>query len=432
MKTDKALCPLYNYLNTSDPENKEYYDLLRYVLDQRIYYYGSNFSHPYERYVSSLEMIKRKIFRKAYYYYVIFNSLFEKKKNKNIKIWSTAYFNLEDKINIDKYSVSSPPWIFSLKESSFNDCLFFKKLIKIKDKIDFSNVNELLNTCFYNDIEIFKTSIKEFVLKEDVKAVFLANDLGFFDKLIISVFKEIKRPTFLMIHGLPGVYGKIDNNRTDYLVVWGKSIKANYVEQGVDPNKIIVNGHPKYDVAIKIDLKHKFDDILVLPKSMNGAPMGDEYTLRDRGNCIYYMLMVQNVLRKLGVTFVRFRPHPSESIEWYLKQLDNSFFMPDYDTLDISLKKSTLVIGPTSTVFLESLIYGVNYIVFEPRLENGNCLSNFPVIAPFNGEDTKVPSAKTEKELYYNLSNNVTVDTSILKDYVETSFNPNLILDKIE
>ena len=91
-----------------------------------------------------------------------------------------------------------------------------------------------------------------------------------------------------------------------------------------------------------------------------------------------------------------------------------------------------MVIGPTSTVFLESLIYGVNYIVFEPRLENGNCLSNFPVIAPFNGEDTKVPSAKTEKELYYNLSNNVTVDTSILKDYVETSFNPNLILDKIE
>ena len=165
---------------------------------------------------------------------------------------------------------------------------------------------------------------------------------------------------------------------------------------------------------------------------MNGAPMGDEYSLGDRGNCIYYMLMIQNALKKIGVERVRFRPHPSESISWYLKYLDNDFFMPDTENLETSLKKSSLVIGPTSTVFLESLIYNINYIVFEPRLENGNCLSNYPVPAPFNGKTSKVPTAASEEELYFNITNEVKIDSSILKDYIDSSFESSLIFNKID
>lgn len=52
MKIDKSLSLLYNYFNYSDDKNKQYYDLIRYVLDRKIYYYGSNFKHPHERYVS--------------------------------------------------------------------------------------------------------------------------------------------------------------------------------------------------------------------------------------------------------------------------------------------------------------------------------------------------------------------------------------------
>lgn len=431
MKIDKSLCLLYNYFNYSDGQNREYYDLIRYVLDQKIYYYGNNFKHPHERHVSGYEEIKIKILRKGYDLFVKVNSVFPKKSDK-IKIWSSAYFDLPEKINNEKYCISKPPWNYSKKGNDLYNYDLYKKVKKVQDKLDFGNVNELIQQSFFEEIDSLKAYIKQYVLKEDIKAIFLANDLGFFDKLIIQIFKEINRPSFLLIHGLPGIYGSIDNNTTDYLVVWGEAIKQNYIDVGLNPNKIIVNGHPKYDIKIDRHLKFEFDDILVLPKSMPGAPMGDQYALSDRGNCIYYMLSIQNVLKKLGVSKVRFRPHPSEDPNWYLKYLDNGFFIRDMDCLETSLKRSSLIIGPTSTVFLESLLYGKNYVVYEPRLKNENGLDNLPVIPPFNGNNQKVPSAKTDEELFVILKNKHKVDLSILSEYIEPSFNPDLILEKIQ
>lgn len=430
MNENKAFCPFYNYLNDFDADNKYYYDLLRYVLDQKIYYYGENYKHPHERVISISDRVKIKLKHNALFLNVIINSILNNTEKRD-RIWSTAYFNIDKIIDFNKYDITAPPWFFSKKGLKLKNYRDFKKIIDIKKILDYGNVNQLLTKEFFDEVDKLKIIIKEIVIREDIKAVFLASDLGFFDKLIINIFKELGRPTFLFIHGLPGIYGKIDNNRTDFLVVWGSEIKKNYVDKGFKHQKIIVNGHPKYNLNSEIKLRHSLDNILVLPKSMNGAPMGDEYTLSDRGNSILYMIMIQNSLKKIGVKQVRFRPHPSESIKWYLKYLDNGFFKPDNESLDSSLNNSSLVIGPTSTVFIESLIYKVNYIVFEPRLSNGYCFSNFPVAKPFDGESVKVPTAKTEDELVFNIINSVKIDTSILDDYLENSFDPKIIIDRM-
>jgi hypothetical protein len=83
-------------------------------------------------------------------------------------------------------------------------------------------------------------------------------------------------------------------------------------------------------------------------------------------------------------------------------------------------------------VFLESLINGVSYLVYEPRLENGNGLDNNPVVAPFDGSNIKVPVAKSEDELLELIKQKSKVDLSILSDYIDPDFDAKIILEKIK
>ncbi|WP_293302832.1 hypothetical protein [Pedobacter sp. UBA4863] len=431
MQSDKSLCALYNYLNNSDVKNREYYDLLRYVLDQKIYFFGGNFKNPHERKISFRDKLKEKAITLTFAYFLKFNSKGKKSINK-IKIWSSAYFNVSDKFDGQEYLISPPPWIISKSFTQLSDHLLFKKVRSLQLKLIYADVKDLLTEHFFNEINEVKSAMKNFIIQKDIRALFLPNDLGFFEKLSIQIFKELDRPSFLLNHGLPGIYGSRDDNRTDYLVVWGEAIKQNYVNAGVNPDKILVNGHPKYNTTKIGNLKFDFDDILVLPKPLPGAPLGDTYSLSDRGNCIYYLLSLQNVLKKFGVSKVRLRPHPSENVDWYLKHLDNDFFFADMDDLETSLKRSSLVIGVTSTAFFEALLFGINYVVFEPRLENGNGLDNYTVVSPFDGNNRKVPSAKNEEELLEILQQKAKVDVSVLTDYINPYFDPKLILDKIK
>lgn len=242
----------------------------------------------------------------------------------------------------------------------------------------------------------------------------------------------MKLPTFNFIHGLPGIYNSIDYNRTDYLVVWGESIKNNFVKVGFDPDKIIVNGHPKYNILkLNHSLRFNLENILIITKSPNGSQFSESVILGDRSNLIFYLLSIKKVLEKLGVKSVRLRPHPGENIDWYYKYIDKNFFTRDYQNLGTSLKYSTLVIGGTSTTFLEALIEGINYVVYEPSFENNKLIDGFFPVAPFDGSDKKVPVAKSEDELDEILVKKKFVDVTVLGDYISNEFNTDVILKLI-
>ena len=62
-----------------------------------------------------------------------------------------------------------------------------------------------------------------------------------------------------------------------------------------------------------LPLRFSFQDIVVVAKSMSGVRIGKEKFVEDRGKSIVYLLMLEDVLKSLGVKSVRLRPHPSES-----------------------------------------------------------------------------------------------------------------------
>lgn len=358
---------------------------------------------------------------------LVFKSILKRQSNLP-KIWDASYhIKHSNAFENTKYHLGSPPWQVSFRSDWLFDFKLYFLFLKISKRLNNIRPLDVLDVRFIEDIERFYELLKSYIVSNNIKAVFLPHTVGFFEKIVVDVFKELKMPSFTFNHGLP-YYWKKSDNLSEYFIVWGDAIKRNYINAGYSQSRIIVSGHPKYRPGIISDLRFDINDILVITKAINGIPFSDMYTLRDRANCIVYLNIIQNALEQIGVTSVRFRPHPSENAEWYMNFIDRDFFLIDKESLSSSLKKSSLVIGPTSTVFLESLLAGVNYLVFEPLLPNGNSFDNGPLVPPFDSSDNRIPCAHDLNSISRILVNKIKVDSSILNDYCQPEFCINQIL----
>jgi hypothetical protein len=413
---------LLEYIESNNLKNKEYYDFLKEAFDQRFYYYGGHFLDPFEKKINRRRKVKIIIISIIKYFYVMLMGI--KKKKPKPTILSSAYFNVDQHLTFNHgLNSSRPPWKYNSSKNNIFDYKLFRSSNKLDKLLHKENFSYLISDEFIKEIDLYRNDVTKFIVSNNIVALFVSNDIGFFEKLYISIFKELNLPTFVFVHGLQFWLNESDFNRADYLVVWGKLSKQDFIKNGVIGDKIIISGHPKYKKIEKKNLKFDFSDILVLGNSMNGTNPSNDYTLTDRSNCIYYLYLIQNCLLDLGVKKVRFRPHPSENKDWYKNNINSSFFQIDYEDLDTSLNASTLVIGPTSTVFLESLIRGVNYVIFNPPNQYGLGLNGYRIPSIYNGDNKKVPVAKSVSELREILIKKNQNDITILDDICDELFN---------
>ena len=417
---------LIEYIKENFHIEQSILESIKYELDQHIYFYGNQFKYPKERHKCFADKLFKKKIKKIVKHYIGLISCMLRHNLNNSKkiILSNAYFSVNEELRKLNFNVYNPPWSIGrnfkilANQEILREIEYFKESFENKDFID------IIRKDFISKIYLFKSHLKKYFIDSDIAALFVPNDMSFFENIAINIFKQISRPSFIFLHGLPALYNNIDNNRSDFLIVWGEKIKEHFISAGVDRNKILVSGHPYYKELKCKELRSNLESPLIITKSMNGAPSDSKNEVRttDRGNLILYLYMIQAVLRKFGVKHVRFRPHPSENSTWYLKFIDKDFFRVDRDELSGSLRKSTIVIGPTSTVFLEAIYHSVNYICFEPS-QNGVCLTNFKVVPPFDGSDERVPVAKNEEELEQIIKDKVKVDIKIFNDYIKTPFD---------
>lgn len=404
-----------DYLQAKTEFNSEFFVDIKYELDARFYQYGNQFKANNDDRLFELKQILFSL-------YVLFTGLASKffKRNKSSKniIITSAYFKLQKELVNIGYDCINVPWL----DSSIN-ILLYLKLQKFRNKLkrcDFSEINTLLMD--YIDI---KAELKNHYSKNEIKLLILPQDMGIFERISIRIFKELNKKTYIFSHGLPGRYNHIDDNKSDFLVVWGEKIKQNYIKVGFNETKILVSGHPLYkkiDIS-SLRLKSSLNNILVLSKSLNGTPHSTGTRTSDRTNLILYLFQIKNELIKQGVKFVRFRPHPSENIKWYYKYIDANFFILDkYKSISDSLKEATIVIGPTSTMFIDAILNNVNYLVYEPNFD-GNDLNNFPFVPPFDSSDKRLIISKNITELSHNLKILPLVDTSIILEYIQPNFD---------
>lgn len=405
------------------------FNTLKYELDKRIYYYGDQFKYPFSPGRKKLPQLAKGVLKRVFITSKIISS--SNKSATKPRILSSAYFTVNSELSSIGYDVFCPPWSITKDRNVLPDLELYEQSRKMEAILQKASFAYLLSEDCKACIESFELQLELSLKKCKINAVMVANDIGFFESILIKVCKKRNIPSFIFLHGLPGRYNIIDENKTDFLIVWGKKIKQNYIDYGFNEKKVIISGHPYYKDFKLQPLSFSLENVLVLTKSMSGGQHSDKVRVGDRGNSILYLLSIEKVLRSFGVKSVKLRPHPSESIEWYYQYIDAHFFKADTLPLESSIANSSLLLGPTSTVFLEAIYNGKNYLVYEPANDEVD-LFGFKLIPPFNKKDARVPVATNDVELSEMIKEKRVVVADVFYDYIQTKFDIAKIKDIVK
>lgn len=414
--------------NSKNELSYKYIDFFKIVFDRQIY---RNDGFPYQNNNRESKLSQRIKLFKQY-----FNALLNKPSNIRGKynILSTIEFPINNSLSDLGFESYSPIWNAIGTTNIIGDIKTILWNRKVNIELVIGDFQTLLNSEFHDELEKFQNHLVNSYLDTEIKALFVRSDQYFYSKYCIDVFKKMNKPSFIFSHGLPAVYTLDADNTSDYLMVWSEKIKQNYIKVGFDSSKIKVVGHPSYrNLPERQDLRSGLTDVLVVPVSSFNTHQNeyDNVVLTDRSAVVLYLYKVQEILTKIGVRKARFRVHPSVSREWVYNCLDKDFYTCDTEDLSVSLKKASLVIGCTSTVVLESLIYGVNYIVYEPLDENGLGMLNTKLVPPFDGSEDKIVVANNDEQLEVALKTNAKTDYTLIHDYIQ-DFDISVLKDLIK
>lgn len=412
---------LIKYLvdNADNELSKKYIDFFKVELDWHIYNSGIQITKSYNR--DRKIGLKERTLR----FYQYSDALLSKpnyNQSKGLKVLSTVHFPHKNSLSDLGFDYHSPIWHPLGRKNVFGDLKTFQWHKKIQNLIRNEDFYLFLESKLHVELEEFQQHLLSQYQKQDFRALFLYTDQYFYSKYNIDIFKKMDRPSLVFTHGMPGIYSLEVDNRSDYLMVWSDKIKNNYVNAGFDHSKIKVVGHPKYKNLEKNKaLRSDLSDVLVIPVSSITWHQHeyDNPVNPDRSMVILYLYKVQSVLKKLGLKKARYRVHPSINKEWVHAFLDHDFFVCDTETLTYSLSHTSLIIGANSTVLLESLINGVNYIAFDPKEENGINMSGYKSVPPFDGSEEKLMICYDEDELEKMLRFNAMTDYSLVHEFIQ-------------
>lgn len=405
--------------HATDEASKKVIDFLKIEFDRQIYTFHYNAASVNKK-KTRLDRFKDKYTTVKNYAEIVAENKTDLPNRQNV----LSFIEFPIAKNLDDLGLHplSPSWNRVEGSTILGDLKTISWFRRIHKTVKSGNLKQFLNPEFHEDFLSIQDHLIEQYRKYNIRALLLRSDVYYMSKFALDLFNQMQLPTFIFTHGLPAIYSLEVDNRSDYLMVWGEKMRQNYIDVGFDPAKIKVVGHPSYqNVPKSQDLSNNFSDVLVIPVS---ASLGhqNEYertVLMDKSATVLYLYKVQKVLEKLGVSKARFRVHPSINRNWIYSFVDQNFYSVDTASLHDSLNRTSLVIGATSTVFLEALIHGVNYIVYEPKDEKGLSMLNTTLVPPFDGSDTKVQTADDEYQLERKLVEKALTDYTIVHDYIQ-------------
>ncbi|HTN20542.1 MAG TPA: hypothetical protein VL125_08710 [Pelobium sp.] len=383
------------YFNKLYNSKSDFYDTLLYQYNSCIYSYGNHLKENVKNFKRNYRSIIYRLFSLCF--------LLRKKTERGKFYLNNSYVDL----NLPLLKPCLPPWCISFKKEVYLERKLSDIIFKMFRTIEKQSIKLLVSAEFEGLLKEYSKEFGKMIVNDKLSFLMVPNDMSLFENLTIKVCQDNNIPTFVYLHGLPARFNLIDDNRADFLIVWGKGLKNSYVNAGFNPDKILTIKHPLYS-NFKLDrLRSNLKDVLVITKAMPGAPISSlEMILTDRSNSLYYVESVKQILLKLGVQSARLRLHPSENPSFYNENLTDDFYTIDSLDKTSSLNNSTLVVGPTSTMLLDALKHNVNYILYDPVINSKTLDFEQQLVAPFDGSS------------FINLS-------LTIEDFTENIFNPN-------
>lgn len=397
-------------------------DLLEFNYHYRLYRYGEHNRINQENWFSSKKEYLKDYVREL----MCFKKALSGKKNPQIEggknILSSAYFGVNQYLRELGYNTFDGPWRVNGSEHFVEDLGYIASYYSFQRKIAKLSFQELISEggeCAIKEI-VDKTSRMLQKCKIDA---FIANSTHTYSNRIpLKAAKKVGIPTFVFLHGIPFPFYYEEPERTDYMIVWSEKIKDNFVKMTNFPaNRIFVSGHPLYSKLEYDSFRFSFENVLVI------SPSCEAERSQDRGNMVWFLYQIERALKKVGAKYARFRPHPHEDPNWYLKFINRDFFKIDTRPIGTALKESSLVVGTISTVVLEALYFGVNYVLFDPLDERGINIYGHKPVPPFDGSDNYLPVARTINELEELLKDKTQVDKRLFEEYIQIPFDISFI-----
>ncbi|WP_423147461.1 hypothetical protein [Rubrolithibacter danxiaensis] len=403
----------YYYNSITSNYDSDLYDSLLYLSNDTLYNYGDHQNAN----VNTLKKFVKKKIKSFFEVFFIIKLLLISKRHKKKIILSNAYVNLQIKDCITLL----PPWSVSLSQSNLSSFQLSVLIKRINTVLRKRELKDFFSSKFQKLIFDYQVELARLFKSHKVRCLIVPNDLSFYENISIKIARENRIPTFVYLHGLPARCNGIDDNRADYLIVWGNGIKDLYKKSGVPAEKILCLKHPIYSDFIESTLRSDFSNVLVLSKALPGTPSSsNELILSDRTTSLYYLELVKENLKKFGVKSAKLRLHPAESTLFYQKNLIDNFYSIELINKSQALSKASLVVGPSSTMILDSLIAGVNYILYDPIIKD-EIIAGAELVSPFDGSSF-IKLTKTFEDFQRHVTLPKTnIDFHLLKDYFEVN-----------
>lgn len=420
---------LIGFLRRSDEIDQEVLDLIESHLKERLYHFGDHFK------ISALKFQRARFLATALVglcHHLIVN-FFSRRSILGVKRGLSSVTYTYDELLMNDFGVSIERCSFAPKKFRTSMPGFRIAVLNfgLRYSLAFADFNYLTSQEFAVRVKRFEQELVDHIKQNDYQFLLVPGDLDFSNRLLIKVFKHLDKKSFCLAHGgMPFIYDHLNESRTDYVSMWGSRQTSGYIAEGYKSSRFFVTGHPIYNEKPS-SLRFSLDNILVLSKAADGMPSEIDVSHHNRSESLRYIFQVERALRLLGVKRARLRVHPSENPKWYASFINRDFFEIDYGELSHRLNKSSLVIGPVSTVFIDSIFHGVNYLVFEPVID-GEALFGRKLSLPLDGSDDKVPVATSEDQLVLYLKERKKLCLSVIGEFSEAPCDLANIIDLIE
>lgn len=258
---------------------------------------------------------------------------------------------------------------------------------------------------------------------------------------------------------LLGRYSKNLFEVADLVFMWGED-QNNIVEKNItDQNKVIVSGHPRFEL-LKSEyrylyqrevnsLQKRFGDFILINTNMGFGNniKGDKFIIDNYGgrfknikDIISFdkqkMESIVSLIKKMSSCtnkVIVLRPHPEENINFYISAfqgLKNVHVIYEGSVIPWLLA-AEIMIHPDCTTSIESLLLGKKAISFLPEKYDSDLVTKLPLEASyrFNNEDAVISFIVNKS--YFSEEVNLT-NYEFVEEYFSFSKNSSkLIVDKI-
>ena len=247
-------------------------------------------------------------------------------------------------------------------------------------------INFSLKDYFFNMlIEIFLEEIirilyiieamGNLIKSSNFKVIVILNEFGPEGKITYYISNNYGIPVYFIPYcGIPRRESDVTPHLSDIICVYGELDKIYLTEKGVNSDKILIRGSPKYDSVMRksfqylTQLKDHFTGRIHVISDKKKKILLTTNPISSKSNRVI-LNTVTNVVKKLRGVQLIVKLHPIQNgffIRNTLKELNcNVIIIKDVDIFKILKTADLVLINPESSVILDSMIMGTPVVLLD-------------------------------------------------------------------